>query len=365
MSLPVVKSGEMVEREALRRAYLLAGVVALAGTLITGCADGQSRQGTSPAGEQPLKGGLRDLMTRLSAAGPAAEYLEYGDMAHWRALGAVTDQGPGKGPWQSAVLSGFGDIAMRAEALAGPTGINAYLADRGVIIGTPPNTALRVEGGIDAGAVHDKLVALGAKPRTIGGQEGLSMAADHAVSMDGPLTRLGLLNQLNQVVVTGEVLAAGSAAAPVAAALGGDALLSGSADHTAVADCLGDVAAATILAPAQPGGVKLYGVGLRKPAAATDQPVNVVCVLPRIAEVGKTFTERFTGDAKVGAGTLSALTDSIDHDQVGTAYRATMKLKPGGSVMLAHQLMIRNELAALADPAAPGNPLDLLKPTPS
>lgn len=339
----------------------LGWTLAVAGLVLAGCGSG----GTTGQGGT----GLRQMMTHLDADGPAAGYLEYGDMAHWRKLGVVTENGPGQDRrWMAAIGAGFGDLGVNASRLAEPTGLNVFATDQGAVFGIPPKTGIRVEGRLDSSAIRAKLTALGAKPREIGGQEGVSLAEDNMIDMKGPQTaQLGLINQLNQVVVTDSALVAGPAAAPVASALGAGSSLADSPDHAAVADCLGDVVAAIVMAPRQPGGVTLYGVGLRRPAGTADKAVDVVCVLPRVAEVGKTFTERFTTAAKVGGKPLGDLVETVTHDDVRsgerTVHRALLTVKPDGPVMVANQLLVRDELASLADPAAPANPLDLVKPT--
>ncbi|MGV9308257.1 hypothetical protein ACWDLG_33210 [Nonomuraea sp. NPDC003727] len=316
--------------------------------------------GCGTTGETSLPGsGLREVMGRLSADGPAATYLDYGDMAHWRALGVVTADGLGDDRrWLAAVGYGFGDLASRIDLLPERTGIKAFATDRAVSVGRPPDTAVRMEGGLDAAAISEKLTALGAKPRTIGGQEGLTFAPDHEIRQTRLTAELGLVTQLNQVVVTRSALVAGAAAAPVAAALGGGgSSLDDRPEHVAVAECLGDVVTATVFAPQQPAGVSLYGVGLRRPAGPGDQAVNVVCVLPRIAEVTQTFTSRFTLQAQVGGKPLAQLADKVEHDEVRsgdlTVRRATVTIKQGGPVTLVHQMLQRVELSRLADPAAP------------
>ncbi|GAA3465561.1 hypothetical protein [Nonomuraea roseola] len=303
--------------------------------------------------------GLREVMGRLAADGPGATYLDYGDMAHWRKLGVVTDEGPGSDRrWLTAVGFGFGDLSARIAILPERTEIRAFAADRAVSAGVPPNTAIRVEGGLDAAAIREKLTGYGAKPRTIGGREGLTFAPDHEISRTRLTTELGLVTQLNQVVVTDSALVAGSAAAPVAAMLdAGGSSLNDRPEHAAVAECLGDVVTATVYAPRQPSGVSLYGVGLRRPAKTSDQAVNVVCVLPRVAEVVQTFTSRFVLQAQAGGKPLAQLADRIEHDEVRSGdlavRRATVTVKREAPVALAHQMVLRAELERLADPGAP------------
>ncbi|MFI7533486.1 hypothetical protein [Streptosporangium sp. NPDC049376] len=330
----------------------LGWTLAVAGLVLAGCGTGGSEEGQ----------GLRQAMARLDASGPAATYLEYGDMAHWRKLGVVTDKGPGQDKrWRAAVGSGFGDLAVSGDRLAEATGLNVFAANQAVNIGVPPKTAIRVEGALDASGISAKLTSMGAKPREIGGQEGLSLAEDNMIDMKGPQSGLGLINQLNQVVVTDSALVAGAAAEPVAAALGTGSSLAENSDHAAVADCLGDVVSAIVMAPTQPGGVVLYGVGLRRPASTADKAVDVVCVLPRAAEVGKVFKERLTTTAVVAGKPLSDSVETVAHDDVSsgdrTVHRALLTVKPDGPVLMANQLLIRRDLERLADPAAPVDPL--------
>ncbi|WP_326646340.1 hypothetical protein OG884_17080 [Streptosporangium sp. NBC_01755] len=322
----------------------------------------------SPVTGAGESGGLREMMKALSAGGPAAEYLEYGEMAHWRELGVVTASGPEKREerWLPAIGFGFGALGSSARLLPERTGIDVYGAVRAVSLGNPPNTAIRIEGKQDAAAIRTKLTALGAKPRTIGGQRGLTLAADGAIDPDSVLTsELGLLNRLNQVVVTDSVLVSGASADPVASALGGNPSLAADPDHAAIAECLGDVVAAAVTVPSPPTAVALYGVGLRRPAATTDQAVNVVCVLPRGSKVKETFTGKFTTKAVTQSGTpLSDLVEDIAHDEVGSGdgavLRATLKIKQDGPVTLVLKMLLTGELPGLFDPSAAPDPSDLV-----
>lgn len=353
--------------------------LAMSGLVVAGCGGAEdpapATSGARPPGasDSPVTGagessGLREMMKALSAGGPAAEYLEYGEMTHWRELGVVTASGPEKKEerWLPAIGFGFGALGSSARLLPERTGIDVFGAVRAVSLGNPPNTAIRIDGKQDAAAIRTKLTALGAKPRTIGGQQGLTLAADGAIDPDSALTsELGLLNQLNQVVVTDSVLVSGASADPVASALGGSPSLAADPDHAAIAECLGDVVAAAVTAPPAPTAVALYGVGLRRPAATTDQAVNVVCVLPRGTGVKETFTGKFTTKAVTQSGTpLSDLVEDITHDEVGSGdgavLRATLKIKQDGPVTLVLKMLHTGELPRLFDPSTPLDPLDLV-----
>ncbi|MFB9961818.1 hypothetical protein [Sinosporangium siamense] len=336
--------------------------LAAAGLVLTGCS-GDDGAKTKAADSGSQGGGLVEVLGSLSAKGSAARYLEYGDMAHWRAIGAANDAGAtGDRRWVSAMGVGLGNIALRADVVTQQTGINVYKVDRVVAYGMPPENALRLEGAFAVDDIKSKLTTLGAKPRTMGGQEGLTFTKDNQIDMNGPMVKIGLMNQLNQVVVTDKALVAGAAAAPVEAGLASSGSLKDSADHTAVASCLGDVAAALIAAPPQVAGVKLYGLGLRKPAAPGDPAVNVVCALPLVPEIKNNFTSKFTPQAKV----LRDAVDGIEHDEVSaggqTVLRATVKIKPDGPAILVQQLFLRNQLASLIDPAAPVDPAGAVMP---
>ncbi|MFI6497868.1 hypothetical protein [Nonomuraea typhae] len=225
-------------------------------------------------------------------------------------------------------------------------------------VGKSPDTATRMEGDLDPAAIRKKLTELGAKPRTIGGREGLAFDLDDESSKSRPSSALAFVAPLNHVVAADSVLVAGAGAAPVAAMLNdGGSSLNDRPEHVAVAECLGDVVSATIFAPRQPAGVSLYGVGLRRPAKTSDQPVNVVCVLPRVAEVAQTFTSRFTLQTQVSGTPMTQLAGKVEHDEVRsgklTVRRATVAIKQGAPVALVHQIADRVELPSLADPTVP------------
>ncbi|WP_067185662.1 hypothetical protein [Microtetraspora niveoalba] len=314
------------------------------------------------------RSGLAEAMAQVSGDGPAATYFEYGDTAHWREIGAVTLRGPRRdevwgpvtsGVWASALGSGLGDLALSAAtSLPERTGIDLYGADHVVTIGLPPNRAVRADGEFDAEAIDGKLSWIGAKPRDIGGHDGLTLAPDLAVEMDGVQTKFGLLNQLNQVVVTGTTVAAGPGAQAVAAALGGGRSLADRPAHAAVAECLGGVVSALLYTPRAAGEVELYGVGLRRPEKLSDRPVNVICVLARTAsarKVGDTFAARLTTAAATAGGRpFGRMAERIEHDTVESGgrrvSRATLTLSGDTPASFAWQLALRNELDALTRP---------------
>ncbi|NRQ32949.1 hypothetical protein HII36_14015 [Nonomuraea sp. NN258] len=311
--------------------------------VLTGC--GQN------AGED----GLMDAMAAVSGEGPAAAYFEYGEPAWWRELGVKAGAGEAR-RWLPAAVSGLGDLAPAAAALPEATGMTPEAGTRAISIGVPPRQAFRFDGDVDSDAVREKLAARGAKPREMGGHEGLSFFPGDEIDLSRALVP-GVTNQLNQVVVTDSLVAAASTPELLTDVLGGETALADKPAYAAVAACLGDVAAATIMAPSPAGGtVTLYGVGLRRPADLNDRPVNVICVLPATsaaADVERALTTRLvpTGSMSNG-GTYGKHAQEIAHDRVSsddhTVLRAVLTLNSTTNVMFANQMLVRGDLQTLA-----------------
>ncbi|MGW3346357.1 hypothetical protein ACWDA3_23860 [Nonomuraea rubra] len=322
------------------------GVALTALLVLTGCAQ--------KAGE----GGLRDAMATVSAEGPAAAYFEYGEPSWWRDLG-VEPGSPEARRWLPAAVSGLGSLATAADALPKATGLTPATGTRAISIGVPPHQAFRYDGDIQADDVRTKLTALGAKPRDLAGHEGLSFAPGNEIDLSRMIVP-GVTNQLNQIVITDTQVATASAPDPLAAVLGGDSTLADNPPHAAMATCLGDVAAATIMAPSPATTITLYGVGLRRPSGLNDQPVNVICVLPSpsaTADVERTLTARLApaGNMRDG-GTYGKHATEITHERVSaddhTVLRAVLTLNGTTNVMFANQMLYRGELQTLTTPSS-------------
>ncbi|GAA4525940.1 hypothetical protein GCM10023096_58750 [Nonomuraea ferruginea] len=316
-------------------------VALMALLVLTGC--------TQQAGED----GLLDAMASVSGEGPAAAYFEYGEPAWWRDLGVDAGSG-GDRRWLPAAVSGLGSLGAAWQTLPQATGMAPATGTRAISIGVPPQQAFRFDGDVDSDAVRTKLTALGAKPRTMGGHEGLSFSPGAEIDLSRLIVP-GLTNQLNQVVVTDSLAAAASTPGPLEAVLGGERTLADNPAHAAVAACLGDVAAATIMAPSPSGAVTLYGVGLRRPASLDDRPVNVICVLPSApaaADVERALTSRLTPEGKMrDGGTYGTYAPEIAHDRITSddhvVLRAVLTLSGTKTVMFANQMLVRNELQGL------------------
>ncbi|GAA5038380.1 hypothetical protein GCM10023259_002970 [Thermocatellispora tengchongensis] len=301
-----------------------------------------------PTSQAAADAGLRDALAEVSGTGPAAAYFEYGEPAWWREMGVTGASGEGR-RWLPASLSGLGDLARAAKALPEATGIDPAAGERAVTIGLPPRQAFRFDGDFDAAAVRGKLTALGAQPRRFGGHDGLSFSPGAEVDLSRRLVP-GVTSQLNQVVATGTTIAAAPMPQSLEAVLGKGPSLADSPDHAAVAECLGDVAAAMIIPPQAPGTVTLYAAGLRRPAALGDAPVNVVCVLPAASAVPA--VERALTAGLATSGRYGEHVRQVAHDRVRagdrTVLRAVLTLREPTHVLFGAAMLQRGELQALA-----------------
>ncbi|MGW2145979.1 lipoprotein [Nonomuraea bangladeshensis] len=308
-------------------------------------------------GQNGGEGGLKDAMAAVSGEGPAAAYFEYGEPAWWRDLGVKAGAAEAR-RWLPASVSGLGSFASAAAALPEATGMTPTAGTRAISIGVPPQQAFRFDGEVDADAVRKKLTAHGAKPREMGGHEGLSFSPGDEIDLSRTIVP-GVTNQLNQVVVTDSLVATASSPDPLTAVLGGKTTLADKPAYAAMASCLGDVAAATIMTPSPPSmAVTLYGVGLRRPADLNARPVNVICVLPTAsaaADVERALKSRLTPTGAMSdGGTYSKHASEIAHDRVSsddhTVLRAVLTLNDTTNAMFANQMLVRGDLQTLTKP---------------
>ncbi|GAA3441002.1 hypothetical protein Pve01_20470 [Planomonospora venezuelensis] len=289
--------------------------------------------GCARAGGDPSETGLARAMAEVAESGPASQAFLYNDLAHWRDLG-LTPGVESEAPWLETVSFSLG--AFGVPERRDPVGGDLSGADRAISIGIPPDT-VRLDGGFDAAAVRDRLVAAGGAPRRLGGHEVITRGEGvTTTSENGMFVQTSTDDPFGNVVVTGSVIAASPFASSVRDVLGGSPALAGKDGYLALAACLGDVAAAFIVDPQEVGsgpGVRLQGVGLRRPESVTDQPVSVVCVLPEAAEhaaVRGDFPTRFTTEGKNRLGKpFGDHAEEIVHDEVAfedlTVLRATVR----------------------------------------
>ena len=233
--------------------------------------------------------GLRAAMDSVPGNDAGRADFQYGDLARMRELGMIDPTGePAFDPgWLSVAGFGSGQLAQAALGLPDQLGLTLFAADTAVTIGRPPNTAVRIDGGVDRDKINDKLAGFGAEPRKFGDTEGLSLAGDNELNRDNPLVKLGIVNLLDQVAVTDDQFYASPNSPTLTALLDRGSSLLDTDGYDDLADCLGDVLAAEIFESADDdANAAVYAVGVRNPKNKTAPHDEVVCVLPRSGNTG-------------------------------------------------------------------------------
>ncbi|HZZ95985.1 MAG TPA: hypothetical protein VFE19_03160 [Jatrophihabitantaceae bacterium] len=260
-----------------RTATAAAAVLAVA---LTACSSDSNGAGSTE---------LAKAMSSVNGAGAAKTEFQFGDMKRLRELGIADPKAKPviDARWQLVVSYGAGRFTSLSIGLSKLIALDILATDTMVTIGTPPNTAVRISGGVEKTAVTAKLKALGAKPRTFGGTSGLSLAPDNAINRMPALANPGLLNDLNQVVVDDDSMTMSPNGATLQQALGNRSSLLDADGYRDLADCLGDVIGADIRpAPPSDRNAAVYAVGVRDPGTKAGPDREVVCVLPRKGNSG-------------------------------------------------------------------------------
>jgi hypothetical protein len=326
----------------ISRRVAAAATAALA-LAVTACSSDSSDSGSS---------GLEQAMSSVSGAGVAKAEFQYGDMGRLRELGIVDSK---RKPiidtrWQQVVGYGSGQFGTIAVALTKVIALDVLAADSTTTIGTPPNTAIRISGGVDKAAVTAKLKALGAKPRTFGGTDGLSLAADNEITHAGPLANSGLVNQINQVVLTDDSMTSSPNGATLQQALGTGPSLLDTGAYRDLADCLGDVIAADILAaPPSDKNAAVFAVGVRDPSSKSGVDREVLCALPRDgksdalrAALGKNLALSATDPTT--RAPISQYASKSEVGSSGDAVQVVLTMKSDGPVGYTLQALLRGSL---------------------
>lgn len=231
---------------------------------VTGCSGGSPSGGSAGTG-------LESALSRVADTANTRSQITYDNTA-------VLVQLAGKSPAPTkgfAELRGWGvpTVAEIAEMLPGGAGFDLYGEDYGISAGSPPRTVSLMAGGQSAAQITSRLTSLGWK-RSAGKLVGPPPLT--ASSGAGTLA-LGAA----QVLPTGSDAAFGGTAAslsqigsPQGATLASDPSIS------ALAQCLGNVVAASIFSGEYLGGKKpaALAVGVSQPASKTATPHAVVCV---------------------------------------------------------------------------------------
>jgi hypothetical protein len=168
-----------------------------------------------------------------------------------------------------------------AVTFAEKTGIDLFTASQAFGTGEPPRRAVRLDGA-DTDTFRSALEKLGARPLDAHGRHFLAIGKEGSIDIKGPLTSLGVLNELDRVAIDGDRVAWGPFEEPVDEMLGGSgSSLADNPSFAEAADCLGDVAAAQIV-PASlasiDGPAVLVAIGI--PPFGTKPPYHeVLCVV--------------------------------------------------------------------------------------
>jgi hypothetical protein len=317
----------------ISRCAVACAIAALAAT-VTACSSDSS--GSSGSGAS----GLEQAMSSVSGSGVAKTQFQYGDMKRLRELGIVDSK---RKPivdarWQQVVGYGSGRFATFALVLPKVIALDVLAADSMVTIGTPPNTAIRISGGVDKAAVTAKLKALGAKARTFGDTPGLSLAADNELSHASQLANSGLVNDINQVVIDDDTMTSSPNGATLQQALGNGTSLLDTGAYQDLADCLGDVIAADIMsAPPSDKNAAVFAVGVRNPDSKSGVDREVFCALPRSgsaaalrAALGKNLALSATDPTT--RAPISQYATKSEVGSSGDAIRVVLTMKSDGPV---------------------------------
>ena len=329
-----------------RAATVAIAAVALAlAAALTACSSSSGSGGSS---------GLQQAMASTSGGSAATAEFQYGNMARLRELGIVDAK---RKPvidtrWQQVVGYGSGQFLSLAIGLKKVIALDLLAADSTVMIGTPPNTAIRISGGVDKAAMTAKLKSLGAEPRTFGSTTGLSLAADNEINRTPALANSGLVNQLDQVVVDDDSMTSSPNGATLQQALGrGTSLLDTGAYHD-LADCLGDVIAADIRpAPASDTSTAEFAVGVRDPGSKSGVDHEVLCALPRDGKSTtlRTALSKHLALSAIDPTTRAPISQYATRSQVGSsgaAVQVVLTMKPDGPVGFLLDSVLRGALPA-------------------
>jgi hypothetical protein len=265
----------MVTPRLLRR-WCGAALLAVA-ALVAGCGDG-ARQTT-----------LQKALGDVADSSASRTYFGFVDVQRMRTLGALPDgvalltlaqhgRAIGVLPFAHERLLAGGSRTWRL------TGIDVLAADRQISIGDAPKEAVRLDGGVDLNAVEHRMRAFGAHSHRAHGRSFLELGEQGHVDRTWPLAGLGVVDDLDRVVVDGNSLAFGPFESPVEQVLGGGTALGRDPSYAAVADCLGDVYGAAIV-PASITGVRagtlVVAIGTRELGSRTRLATEVLCLVHR------------------------------------------------------------------------------------
>lgn len=308
-----------------------------------GCSTGGTAGGGAAAGN-----GLAAALARVSDTANNRSAIYYDNTAELVTLTGKSLKAETNG---YAQLRGQGAIVLLSTLafLTDDTGIKLFDENYAISAGSPPASLMLIAGGQDTSLVTGRLV-----------KEGWKKDADGTLAGPAPAAAGGSTGQYAQFmkqvrVANSDLLAGGSTAdlsqlgSPPGKTLAADPGIS------ALADCLGNVVAATIY-----GGTSItaapteVAVGISQPASASARPHAVVCVSwPSQAAAGAYASNvrkaLATGLSPATTGRFSALLPQATVTSVGGSAHVVKWQADTSAVSTVFQMQDDDALPALQD----------------
>jgi hypothetical protein len=307
-----VASAVMAKRISLA-AVTGAAVLGLAAVACTGGGGGGSGSG----------GSLHAALASVRDAPASQRFFAWADSKELRTLSGVSAaSSAGKAnvhqKWLRLAGVALPSAAATEPQLTTATGIDMYAGNRAITVGVPPERASRIDGA-DGGAVTRKLSRLGARLDRTSSRSYLAVAGEHEVDVSNPRLADDVYLTLNRVYVAGSTVAFGLADPPIDIVLGGGRSLADVPAAAAVADCLGDVFVAEIMAPPPggPDGATLIGLGVRRPTSVDARVTEVLCQV--ISDKGQAGRLAGTVGARVAPNSTMPASGQRVRDRVANA----------------------------------------------
>jgi hypothetical protein len=256
---------------------MLRPLTLVAALLLACCAGCSGDDGASGSGgSDDADTGLRDALAKVAATDATRTYVEYGDVT---LLGPLTEGGGEQGKRFVTVFGyGFSQLATTSQLLADQLHFDPRKMAGAVQAGEPPETAGLLWGDYDVAAVEKVLADRDIPAEDDAGGKRWTSAKDRELQLDGPLAGIARTSELNVIRTADGTFAYAPARAGVDAVTepGDDTLADDPVMHR-LSGCLGEVAAAVLVAPSDEDPTA-YGVGVRVTEDGT--ATEVACLAP-------------------------------------------------------------------------------------
>jgi hypothetical protein len=286
--------------------------------------------------------------------------FEFGDVETQRKLAGTPAGGgiPTSRVWGHLVGVGTSLYEQNVSVKYGNVGVGPFDVDVALSIGSKTYEAIEARGGMHPAALRSALLALGAKPGTVAGHDGVVWGAEASLHLKAAGSfglGIGALGEYDRTVFGDDLVVAGRRTAPVADLLGGSgATYAANPVMVATASCLGDVIAGL--------GMDFHGTelaaGVRRPAHAGAQPVEVLCAVPSpsargadadAASLRKALNAKTTTVGASAPILMAISRSSVDEGSAGSMRfaRATLYDQPGEQAGVSVLVFDLNEVQPL------------------